>query len=122
MKSDYIKNTKKAEQKKARAAAAYAYSGRAWNIYKDIYDAYARPSVAKVRAWHYCKQLCAELGGHDLIICGKNCMVFSVCFKFEDEAGREAVSYITRDYDRFAYVEAEQAEIKIDEEAIPCAA
>lgn len=100
--NDYIKNTSKKNQKIARSAAAYAYSGRAWNTYTDIFSAYERPSIYKVRAWDYCKRLCAECNGYDLIISSKNTMQFSACFKFDDpETGELCYGYITKDYDRF---------------------
>lgn len=100
-----IKNTAKKDQRIARSYAAYAYGNRRWT-YTDIFDAYERPSVYKIRAWDYCKRLCEEKGGSDLIITGKNCMKFSACFKFKEAGtGRDCVCYITKDYDRYAYAE-----------------
>lgn len=100
-----ILNTKKADQRRAREAAACAYQNRRWT-FSDIWDAYDKPSAAKVRAWDYCKRLCAEKSGHDLIITGRNSMKFSAVFKFQEAGtGRDCVCYITKDYDRYAYAQ-----------------
>lgn len=99
--SDYSKKS----QRIAREAAVYAYAHRGYT-YSDIYEAYDRPSVYKVRAWEYCKGLCADLGGFDLVIASRNTFAFSVVFKFFDrETGALSYAYITRDYDRFGYAE-----------------
>ena len=96
--------TRKSEQNKARAAAEHAYSGRAWNVYNDIFAAYTKPSAAKVRAWDRCKALCAEFGGKDLIISGKSSMAFSAVFKYIERAtGALCYCYITKDYTRHCY-------------------
>ena len=96
-----IENTSKANQRKAREAAEYAYNNRRWT-YDDIFDAYRNPSQAKVAAWEYCKQLCKELDGHDLIISAKAHQAFSAVFKFEDH-GHLCYGYITKDYNRYYY-------------------
>ena len=103
-----IKNTSKKNQRIARSAAEWAYSGRPWKVARDIFEAYGRPSAAKVRAWEYCKQLCAEMDGYDLIICGWNCMKFSAYFKFFD-GDKLCYAYITADYDRFCYADENDA-------------
>lgn len=100
---DYINNTSKKGQRIAKAAAEHAYNNRRWT-YDSIWNAYEKPSAAKVKAWDYCRELCAKLGGFDLIISSKNTMVFSVVFKFIDpETGALSYAYITRDYDRFCH-------------------
>ena len=95
-----IEKTSKKDQKIARERAVYAYNNRRWT-YDSIWKAYEKPSNAKVRAWDYCKELCRENNGHDLIITARNCMKFSAVFKFEDENGDLCYCYITKDYDRF---------------------
>lgn len=102
--SERINNTSKRDQRIARERATAAFSRPAW-LYDDIYAAYSRPSFAKVRAWEYCKRLCAECNGWGLAIASKNSMVFTAVFQFEGEDGKPAVAYITRDYDRFAYAD-----------------
>lgn len=107
-----IKNTSKAGQKKAREAAIYAYAHRAWT-HDSIYSAYKNPSTRKVNAWFYCKELCKEMNGYDLIISAAGCQTFSVVFTFvERGTGRKCYAYITRDYNRFCYAEDVQQEEK----------
>lgn len=107
MKKEKIANTKKKDQRIARANAEYAYNNRRWT-HEDLYYAYERPSYAKQRAWQYCKDLRNELGGWDMLVSSHNTFSFSVVFKFLDEDGRLCYAYITRDYDRFCYAEEEQ--------------
>lgn len=100
-----VSNSSKRDQRIARENAAFAYAHRGYT-YSDIWEAYDRPSVYKVRAWEYCKQLCADLGGFDMLIASRNTFQFSVCFKFYDqETGALSYAYITRDYDRYGYAE-----------------
>lgn len=101
-----IKNTSKRGQNIARAAAEYAYSGKSWKNYKDIFEAYKNPSIYKIRAFEYCKELCAKMHGFDLIISAAGCQTFSVVFKFREKGtGKLCYAYITRDYNRFCYAE-----------------
>ena len=103
--NERIKNTSKAGQKKAREAAVFAYAHKAWT-YDDIYSAYKKPSVYKVRAWNWCKELCREMHGYDLIITGASRFAFSVVFTFNERGtGRKCYAYITRDYNRFCYAD-----------------
>lgn len=96
-----VMNTTKQGQRTAKAAAEAAYNNRRWT-YANIWDAYDRPSSAKVKAWDYCRELCAEMGGYDLLISSRNTFQFSAVFKFmDDETGVVGYAYITRDYDRF---------------------
>lgn len=106
MASKAIMNTSKQGQRTAQAAAAWAYSPRNWKSAADIYGAYKTPSIYKLRAFERCKELCAKMRGRDLIISAAGCQTFSVVFRFTDSTnGKEAVAYITRDYDRFAYAD-----------------
>jgi len=99
-----VENTKNRDRKIARAAAEYAYSGKSWKVYHDIFDAYKSPSIYKVRAWRYCQELCRRMQGFDCIISAAGCQTFSVCFKYPDEiTGEICYAYITRDYNRFCY-------------------
>lgn len=101
--AEIIANTKKRDQKIARAAAERAYAFPRYTFH-SLWDAYGKPSENKVRAWDYCKRLCAEMGGFDMVISSRNSMVFSVVFKFADnETGELCYAYITRDYDRFCH-------------------
>ena len=99
-----IEMTKKADQRKAREAAIWAY--RNPRRADDIFKAYAKPSRAKIEAWEYCKALCKEKNGNSLIISGHSPMKFSAVFKFKEEGtGRDCFAYITKDYDRYAYAQ-----------------
>lgn len=70
----------------------------------DIYEAYEKPSIYKVRAWNYCKEMCKALNGFNLRITGHNCMAFTVKFEFaHPENGALCTAWITKDYDRFCY-------------------
>lgn len=97
-----IKDTSKRDQTIAREHAEYAYGrGKNWT-YDDIWSAYSKPSLAKIRAWEFCKSMCKELNGHSLIISARSSHFFSACFKFEDE-GRDCYAYITYANNRFCY-------------------
>lgn len=75
-----------------------------YNPVYDIYSAYERPSIYKVRAWNECRALCAALNGFNLRITGHNCMAFTVKFEFtHPENGALCTAWITKDYDRFCY-------------------
>lgn len=67
--------------------------------FSTLSEAYARPSVAKQRAYDYCLDLMREYDGEGGRITGRNCMVFSFAFRGTYE-GKPALFYITRDYDR----------------------
>lgn len=98
-----VMNTTKQGQRTAKAAAEHAYNNRGWT-YRNIWDAYEKPSYAKEKAWHYCRELCADMGGFDLLILSRNTFQFSAVFKFtDDETGELCYAYITRDYDRFCH-------------------
>lgn len=70
---------------------------------RDLYDVYKNPSLAKRRAWRYCENLCASLGGHGLKVVGFNCMKFSAGFEFiNDKTGELMYMHITPSYDTTA--------------------
>lgn len=67
---------------------------------QDIFSAYGRPSTAKIRAWKYCEQLCAEKDGRGLVVMSANTFRFSAGFEFTDpETGAVNFCYISPDYD-----------------------
>ena len=99
-----VENTKKRDQKIARAAAEYAYSGKSWKACRDLYDAYKNPSIYKRRAFQRCVDLCNSMNGFNLLISSYGVQTFSVVFEYPDEeTGELCYAYITRDYDRFCY-------------------
>lgn len=68
------------------------------NMY-SIYEAYGKPSQAKVRAWHYCMKLKEEKNGKGLKVIGKSCHFFSAGFTFEED-GKKMFMWITPSTDR----------------------
>lgn len=66
----------------------------------DITKAYKNPSVAKRRAWNYCKELCAGLNGRELKVVSNNCHFFTAGFQFADkETGVVKYMHITAYHD-----------------------
>lgn len=70
---------------------------------KELYQVYGSYSQAKENAMNYCKEMMKKYEGYDLRIISHNSNVFSVGFIFKDD-GKKIFAYITRDYDRFAYL------------------
>lgn len=99
--ADLIQNTSAARRRAARRRAAEMQNGGGWF---NIWQAYQRPSRDKVQAWYRIADFCVLLDGYDLRIVGASSFAFSVLFRFRVD-GREAVAYITRDYDSFAYLD-----------------
>lgn len=67
---------------------------------RDLYDVYKNPSLAKRRAWRYCKELCANLNGKDLKVISNNCHFFTAGFQFADkETGVLKYMHITAYHD-----------------------
>ena len=64
----------------------------------DIHEAYASPSIYKVRAWYSIKDMCERMGGYGLSVLGHNCMKYSAAFKAVED-GVEKLFYFTADYD-----------------------
>ena len=71
---------------------------------KELWQVYDRYSHAKENAMNYCKEMMKKYDGFDLCIISHNSNVFSVGFIFKDDEGKKIFAYITRDYDRFAYI------------------
>lgn len=90
--------TMNAARTRAAKAAFAGYSRPSYYHKNGIYSAYTRPSVYKVRAWEYCKELCRKLNGRGLMILGHGAQTFSVGFTFTDPEGVNRFAYITRDY------------------------
>ena len=86
------KNTKRAQ----RFVAAYEYAID--NGARSLFDAYARPSVNKCRAWGYCQKLCEDNDGSLLTVIGAGTYTFSAGFVFR-RRGKEFLCYITHEHD-----------------------
>lgn len=74
---------------------------------RTLSDCYAKCSEAKEAAFDYCLQLFRDYNGRDLKITGYNTTTFSVAF-YGEYNGRQAFFYITRSYDRVAYIDEVQ--------------
>ena len=73
---------------------------------ENIFQAYDRPSHAKINAWEYCENLCKKHNGHGLRVIGHSCHFFSAGFigDVEDEKTGElqkSFVYITAGNDRY---------------------
>lgn len=68
---------------------------------RDVYKSY---SFYKERAFEYCRDLVAKYNGTQGKIINFNSNVFTYGFIGEIE-GKQAFFYITRDYDRYIYLE-----------------
>ena len=81
------------------AHAAYVRS----NLY-TLNDCYTNASYYKQKAFNYCRDLVQKYNGRQGRITGYNSQVFSYAFVGEID-GKPAFFYITRDYDRFIYID-----------------
>lgn len=68
----------------------------------DVYGTY---SVAKERAYNYCRKLCDRFNGWGFQIVSHNINTFTVQFEFENPLnGCIMLAHITRDYNRLYFV------------------
>lgn len=72
--------------------------------YRRLNNCYDTHSIYKSRAEQYCLDLLRQYNGEGFTIIGHNCMTFSVGFIGEIE-NRKAFFYITRDYDRYIFLD-----------------
>lgn len=79
----------------------YDYKRTAWT-YDDIYDAYEKPSVYKVRSFEAIRRRAMETDGYnyDLKITGKNCMQYSTIYSFS----QDGKTYIVKDTKDNTYI------------------
>lgn len=70
-------------------------------------ECYNNPSYAKQNAFEYCLALHQKYNGnYNYVILGYNSMSFSFAFIGKHpENNRDIFVYITKDYDRFAYID-----------------
>ena len=78
--------------KKAGLVTYYLNIDKRWT-YNDIYEAYEKPSVYKVRSFNAIRERAYETDGynHDLQIVGKNCMQYSTLYTFTQDGKTYAV-------------------------------
>lgn len=88
--------------KRTEIGGAYARYQRA--TARFLHEVYSRWSQAKESAYNYCTNLMVEYQGHTPRIIGANTCTFSLGFIGEID-GRKAFFYITRDYDRYIFID-----------------
>ena len=83
---------------------AAAYNSYLKSSDRELWHVYGKYSEYKVAAMEYCKKLAADHCAPSVYIIGHNCNTFSVGFVgVKDE--KETFFYITKDYDRFIYMD-----------------
>ena len=65
-----------------------------------IYEAYTKPSTAKLQAYAYCKKLQEKYNGNYFKIIGYNTFEFSCGFMGEVD-GKSVFVYITKSHDKY---------------------
>ena len=71
----------------------------------NLSDVYGTYSVAKERAYNYCRKLCDRFNGWGFQIVSHNINTFSVQFAFENPLnGCIMLAYITRDHNHLYFV------------------
>lgn len=65
----------------------------------DVYEAYKRPSEAKIHAQHYCHKLLGQLNGYNACVLAHNSQMFTYSFMYSADNTTYFV-YITPTYDR----------------------
>ena len=86
----------------------YAYKNYLHAENTSLEDCYKNYSQAKENAFYYCKQLQNKYNGVSFKIISYNCMQFSAGFVgeiIEDAIAKKIFVYITKNYDRFCYIE-----------------
>lgn len=67
--------------------------------YRNIWQAYERPSYNKEKAWHRCEEIAHSMGGYNLKVVSKNTFVFTAGFESVDpETGVLLYTHITPCY------------------------
>lgn len=69
-----------------------------------LYDCYNNFSYYKMKAFKYCRELIKQYNGYQGRIISYNIFSFTYGFIGEVE-GKKAFIYITKDYDRFIYLD-----------------
>ena len=82
-----------------------AYRAYRYSDFYSLDDKYNNASVAKYRAWAYCRELCDKYNGSNLKVIGGNTFTFSAGFTFENDDGEKIFCYITPSSNRFYKVE-----------------
>lgn len=72
---------------------------------ENLWDAYERPSIYKVRAWEWCKVACRDDDGGGLCVTGWNCSKFTCAYFFgHHETGERCLAVHTAENVYWCYV------------------
>lgn len=63
--------------------------------YRTIFDAYSKPSSAKINAYYSIKAECDNVNGYGYTVLGASSHFFSCAYKFDDESGITHLIYHT---------------------------
>lgn len=88
----------------ARVRSSYERSKDYRWTYSSIFQAYGRPSSAKISAWEHCERLRDEFNGTNLRVLSRNTFMFTAGFEFEDENGVINYMLITPTVEMYAEV------------------
>lgn len=91
--------------KKASKIALAHYESYLKSNDRELYQVYNNYSRNKEYAFERCRSLMYDLEGYGLRIISSNSMQFTVGFEFQDTSGSPMFAYITRDYDRYCYLD-----------------
>ena len=73
--------------------------------YKDIYEAYSRPSITKAKIFYDWQKFVGEVGGSGLRIVHAGCQTFSLGFEFLHPETKElCYALVTKTYNRFCKI------------------
>lgn len=76
----------------------------------SLEECYKDYSYSKGSAYGYCMRLANEYNADKIGITGHNCMTFTFCFTGEEPTThRKIFAFITKDYDRFIYLDEVEA-------------
>ena len=81
-----------------------AYKRYKWSSDYTLRDCYDRPSYAKENAFNYCRELVNDYQGRQGRIISYNLFQFTYGFIGKIN-GKDAFFYITKEYDRYIYLE-----------------
>jgi len=99
----YATDSAQYDRKNSKIALAH-YDSYLNSNNRALYQVYENYSLNKQYAYERCVSLMNDLDGYDLRIISANTMQFTVGFEFEDASGNPMFAYITRDYDRYCYL------------------
>lgn len=92
-------NDGKQKEKQRTRAAIDHYDTYLRSTWKNIFQAYGKPSKKKIDAYEYCENLCKKMNGYGLKIITRNTDVFTAGFMSVDDEGNLMFTYIAPTFD-----------------------